>query len=567
MLDELPADAQKFMHEGWGAVEPYYLELQERPVDEQNILDWLKDWSQIRALVEESYSRHYVAKTLDTTQAEIQEQFERYLSDVYRPTEAADQELKIKLLDLGLEPEGYQVQMRRFESEREIFRQENLTLLTEHESIASEYDRVIGAQTVEWEGEELTLAQLQPLLKDPNRERRERVWNLAAERRLLDRERINEIWVRLMGVRKQISANADLPDFRTYRWKRLHRFDYTPDDCKQFHKAIEQTAVSAAHRINEMKVKSLGLESLRPWDTEVDALGREPLRPFETGGQLIAGAGEIFAKVDSDLSDYYQTMQREGLLDLDNRKGKAPGGYCTSFDAAQRPFIFMNAVGIHDDVQTVLHEVGHAFHVFESGHLHFWQYFNSPMEFNEVASMAMELLAAPNLSKEKGGFYYEKEAARAQIEHLEGMILFWPYMAVVDAFQHWAYENHADGTNPSRCDAKWGELWERFMLGVDWSGYQNAKETGWHRKLHLYKVPFYYVEYGLAQLGAAQVWLNAKENPSKAFKQYRRALAMGATVALPDLYETAGVRFAFDADTLGGIVEKIELEIEALRAV
>jgi oligoendopeptidase F len=507
-----------------------------------------------------------VAKTLDTADEELQENFEQYMQHVYRPTEAADQELKIKLLNSGLRPEGYKMQMLAFEAEREIFRKENLPLLTKHESIASDYDRLIGAQTVQWDGEELTLTQLSPQLKDPDRDIREKAWSLAAKRRLKDRERINEIWMQLMGVRKQIADNANLQDFRAYRWKKLRRFDYTPEDCKQFHEAIEQTVVPAAQHIYEKKAKSLGLESLRPWDTEVDAKGREALRPFETVEQLVDGAGQIFAKVDADLWGYYNTMQREGLLDLDNRKGKAPGGYCTSFDSEKRPFIFMNAVGLHDDVQTVLHEAGHAFHVFEMKHLDFWQLF-TPMEFNEVASMAMELLAAPNLSKENGGFYSEREASRARIEHLEDMIRFWPYMAVVDAFQHWAYENHEEGTTLSQCDAKWSELWDRFMPGIDWRGYQDVKETGWHRKVHLYKVPFYYVEYGLAQLGAAQVWLNAKEDPAKALRHYREALTKGATVPLPELYGVAGVRFAFDADTLGNVVAKIEQEIEALEAI
>jgi oligoendopeptidase F len=567
VLEKLPHDAREFMHQGWEAAAPAYQELQGQSIGVDNVQAWLTDWSRIRALVEEAYWRLYVAKTLDTTNEKAQMEFERYLEKVYRPAESVDQELKIKLLESGLEPDGYSVQLRRFQAEREIFKEENQALLTEHERLDSEYDRVVGAQTVEWEGEELTLPQLRPLLKHPNREQRASIWTLAANRSLQDRERINEIWQQLMQVRKQIATNADLPNYRSYRWKKLHRFDYSPDNCKQFHEAIELTAVPAARRILERKARALGLEVLQPWDTEVDPQGREPLEPFDNADQLIAGAGDIFAELDPELSAHFQTMLQENLLDLDNRKGKAPGGYCTSFHTAKRPFIFMNAVGIHDDVQTMLHEAGHAFHVFEGSDLDFWQRYKTPMEFNEVASMAMELLAAPYLSSEKGGFYTEKEAARAQIEHLEDMIRFWPYMAVVDAFQHWAYENDQEGMDPTQCDAKWSELWDRFMLGVDWSGYQDAKETGWHRKLHLYEVPFYYVEYGLAQLGAAQIWLNAKEDHAQALSQYRQALTMGATVPLPDLYAIAGARFAFDADSLGTVVDRVEQEIEALEAV
>ena len=244
-------------------------------------------------------------------------------------------------------------------------------------------------------------------------------------------------------------------------------------------------------------------------------------------------------------------MRREKLLDLVNRKRKAPGGYCTDFSAVKRPFICMNAVGVHDDVQTLLHEGGHSFHVFETASLPYHQQTQVPMEFAEVASMGMELLAAPYLAADQGGFYSPADAARARIEHLEGTLLFWPYMAVVDAFQHWVYENPDAATDPVNCDRTWGEQWDRFMRGVDWGGLEEEKVTGWHRKLHIFQVPFYYVEYGLAQLGAMQVWRNALRDQAKAVANYRQALALGGTVTLPELFATAGAKFAFDAQTLG----------------
>jgi len=260
-------------------------------------------------------------------------------------------------------------------------------------------------------------------------------------------------------------------------------------------------------------------------------------------------------------------MRQEGLLDLDNRKGKAPGGYCVMFHAARIPFIFLNAVGLHDDVQAMLHEAGHAFHVFEAGQLPYYHQMNTPMEFNEVGSMAMELLAAPYLTESEGGFYTPKDAARARVEHLEENIVFWPYMAVVDAFQHWVYDNIKAAAEPGNCDKKWSELWGRFKPDVDWSGLEQEMMTGWHRKLHLYHEPFYYVEYGLAQLGAVQVWKNALQDQAQAVKQYKQALAKGGTLPLPELYQTAGVRFSFDADTLSEAVSLMELTINELEAI
>jgi len=294
-------------------------------------------------------------------------------------------------------------------------------------------------------------------------------------------------------------------------------------------------------------------------------LGREPLRPFVDTHQLEQGVATMFEHLDPQLGAYFALMRGEGLLDLENRKNKAPGGYCTEFLIAKRPFIFMNAVGLHEDVQTLLHEGGHAFHVFESAHWPYIQQLQVGMEFNEVASTAMELLAAPYLPRDRGGFYSQAEAARARIEHLEGMLLFWPYMAVVDAFQHWVYENHDAASDPSNCDAQWAELCQRFMPGVDWEDLEEVMKTGWQRKQHIPQTPFYYVEYGLAALGAVQVWRNALRDEAGAVAAYRRALSLGGTLPLPQLYAAAGARFAFDETTLAEAVEVIQETIAALQ--
>jgi oligoendopeptidase F len=271
----------------------------------------------------------------------------------------------------------------------------------------------------------------------------------------------------------------------------------------------------------------------------------------------------MFQQVDPQLGEYFAIMRQEDLLDLENRKGKAPGAYCATFQAAERPFIFVNAVGLHDDVQTLLHEGGHAFHAFESGHLSFHQ-LELPLEFAEVASMAMELLAAPYLTTDQGGFYAPEEASRARVELLESQLRFWPYMAVVDAFQHWVYENHQAARDPDNCDARWAELWSRFMPDVDWSGLEPEMVTGWQRKEHIFEEPLYYVEYGLAQSGAIQIWRNALNDQAGAVAAYRRALSLGGSVPLPELYAAAGARFAFDAATLGQAVNLIEETIAAL---
>jgi oligoendopeptidase F len=303
---------------------------------------------------------------------------------------------------------------------------------------------------------------------------------------------------------------------------------------------------------------------LRPWDTHARAPHEAPLRPFGDGAELAERGEAVLTRVDGELGGHFATLRREGFLDLDNRKGKAPGGYCAYFPVARRPFIFMNAVGLPGDVRTLLHEAGHAFHDFEMARLPYHQQRDAPIEFAEVASMAMELLAAPYLRRSDGGYYDQAEYARARIEHLEGILTFWPYMAVVDGFQHWAYTNPEAAADPAACDAAWDRLWGRFMHGVDWSGLDAERMTGWHRKQHIYRYPFYYVEYGLAQLGAVQVWRNALSDQAGAVAAYRRALALGGTATLPDLFQAAGARFAFDAGALREAVELIEGTIGAL---
>lgn len=567
MIATALTDATQALDWLWEDYAPYFNALNEAELNEATLEAWLSDWSAIASVALEVLSRISVATTVDTTDEVAERRYNTFMEKVHPPLALANNKLSEKLVRSELEPAGFEIPLRNMRSDLEIFREENLPLQTEESKISLEYDKLSGAQTVEWDGKEVTLAQLTPVQHDPNRERRERAWRLAMERHLRDRSAFNDLWRQLLTLRIQMAKNAGFSNYRDLRWRQYHRFDYTPDDAKAFCAAIEETVVPAASRIYERKRAALGLNALRPWDTEVDPQGHDPLKPFESVDELIARTGAIFNHVDPVLGGYFQTMANERLLDLDNRKGKAPGGYCTYFEVAKRPFIFMNSVGLHDDVQTMLHEGGHAFHAFAAADLPYFQQKSPPLEFCEVASMAMELLAAPYLSTEYGGFYDQAETARARIEHLEGMLRFWPYMAVVDLFQHWAYENPDAAMEPAECDAQWSQLWDRFMRGIDYTGLDDIKATGWHRKLHIFQVPFYYIEYGLAQLGAVQVFGNAKRDQANAVARYRSALALGGTVGLPDLFAAAGAKFAFDAKTLGSAVDLLEQTLAELASV
>ena len=567
MFNTLPRTAREVMDWEWAQFAPYYADLEARALDAASVDAWLADWTRLAELLSEMNARLNVATTQNTADQAADQAYRRYLDTIVPAREQAEFRLQQKLIASGLEPDNFAVPLRAMRGKVELFREENLPLLVEEAKLGLAYNRIIGAQTVEWEGEERTLAQLRALTQGADRATRERAWRLAAARQLADREAINDLWRQFMGLRRQIAANAGFDDYRAYRWLEWGRYDYTPADCATFAAAIEEVVVPAASRVYARYRAKIGVDALRPWDMDRDDYAPPsypPLRPYTDPADLDAKAETIFRRVDPQLGEYFAVMRREGLLDLHNRKGKGPGGYCTSFPVEKRPFIFMNATGLDSDVRTLLHEAGHAFHVFESAALPYAQQRRYPIEFAEVASMAMELLSSPYWAEAEGGYYSPQDAAHARRDHLERILLFWPYMAVVDSFQHWVYTHHDQATEPAACDAKWAELWDRFIPVIDWSGFEAEKQTGWHRKLHIHRLPFYYVDYGLAQLGAVQVWRNARRSQAEAVAAYRRGLALGGTRTLPELYAAAGARFAFDAAAVREAVDLIETAIDEL---
>lgn len=566
MFDSLPKSALDALDWAGEQYQPYFDNLLGRELSAASMESWLADWSKVGRLAQEVASRINVATTVDTTDAAAEARFKAFFDSAYPVLLRNNNAMNQKLVDSGLSADGFEVPLKHIKVDLELFRENNIPLLNQERQLSLEHDKIKGAQTVQWDGKELTLDQLQPLLQEADRELRESAWKATVERQLHDREPLNDLWVQLFNVRQQIANNADLSDYRAYCWKGMKRFDYTPENCEAFHTAIEQVVVPAVTRLHQRRREQLGLDVLRPWDLDVDAQERPPLRPYQSDEELESRMEAIFTQVDPVLGGYFHTMRDEQLLDLPNRKGKAPGGYCTDFALAERPFIFMNAVGLHNDVQTLLHEGGHAFHVFETTHLPYIHQQNVPTEFAEVASMSMELIGAPYLDAAQGGFYETGDSVRAQIEHLENLLKFWPYMAVVDAFQHWVYTHPIAATDPAQCDAQWGALWDRFMPDVSYDGLEAAKVTGWHRKLHIFVVPMYYIEYGLAQLGAVQVWGNSLKDQQQAIKDYRKALSLGGTVGLPDLFSAAGAKFAFDAATLQRGVDLVEQRIAELES-
>jgi oligoendopeptidase F len=564
----LPTTVSEIQPLNWQAFASHFSALETAVIPSADREQWLTYWSDLSRILYEAMTVISIEKSIDTTDATKEQAYLDFIENILPSATMADQALKTRLLALDMsDREDLALFLRHMRNEADLYRDENVPLQTELAKLDNAYDKITGGLKTDWNGEEHNLSQLGQYLTDKDRQVREQAWQTTMDLWLSQREALNKLYADMLVLRQQVAQNADLPDFRAYTFRKYGRFDYTPDDCLTFHQAIETAVVPAASRIYERKRQRLGLAQLRPWDVIVDTSEHPALKPYQGQDALIQGSLNILNQVDPGLGRHFAVMAEENLLDLQTRPGKALGGYCAALPVQRRPFIFMNGVGLHDDVQTLLHEAGHAFHVFETAAIPLIWQTDAPMEFCEVASMSMELLAAPYLTHEFGGFYTPAEAARARIEHLEGIVTFLPYMAVVDAFQHWVYTHPEEARNAAQCDAAWDDLWTRFMPGVDWTGYEAARVTGWHRKPHIFGSPFYYVEYGMAQVGALQVWRNARQDQAQAVAAYRQALALGNTRTLPELFAAAGAEFRFDTAMLTDLVTLLESTIEELEAI
>jgi oligoendopeptidase F len=560
----LPESSGAFAKLTWDEILPIYNDLYFRPLTLENARQWLRNWSDFEDLLGEAREQAYFDYTCDTANSQKEADNLRFQTEI--EPNAAEQRVRLsrRLLEVGYTSPDLEESLRRFRTTNEIFREENVPLKAEVERLNAEYQKVTGAMTAEWNGEEIPLPRLRPFMLDPDRSVREKAWRLHRRPYVEKRDQLAGLFTEQYSVRQQIARNAGFANFRDYTHIEKHRFDYTPQDCYAFHASIEERVVPAAARILDRRRKRMGFEVLRPWDVGADPEGRPPLRPFRTADEFIEKGVSVFEQVDPVLGRYFKTMQDEGLLDLQSRKGKAPGGYMTELAKKRRPLIFMNAAGIADDLVTLVHEAGHSFHGFEQfdNDLLFCQRWPGA-EMAEVGSMAMELLSAPYWSRERGGYYSEEDYRRARIDHLEGIILFFPHCATVDAFQHWIYTD-PEGADADARDAAWLALRQRFERGIDYGGLHPEWTARWYQQLHIFEVPFYYIEYGIAQLGALQVWRNALGDQAAALADYRYALGLGSTRPLPGLFEAAGVRLAFDSATIGELVELVETELQKL---
>jgi oligoendopeptidase F len=556
----LPAD---FVITDWKSLEPYFQDLEQRPLDTRAELEkWLVDMSELEAVLSEDASWRQIKMTCDTENKTLEEAFNYFCLQIQPQIQPYADRLNRRLVEnphtRELDQKEYFTYLRAVAKRIELFREANIPLYAESSVLGQQYGVISGKMTVEVNGQEYTLQQAAKFLENPDRSLRETVYRKVQNRRLLDKDALNDLYSKLIQIRHQMALNAGFANYRDFKFQELGRFDYTKEDCFRFHEAVKEYVVPLVGKINEKKRKKLGLDTLRPWDTEAEPAGIEPLRPFTNGQDLLTKTIDCFDELNPFFGDCLRTMQKMGRFDLESRKGKAPGGYNCPLAETGAPFIFMNSSGQMGDLTTMVHEGGHAIHSFLSHPLKLSSFKDYPMEIAEVASMSMELFTMDHWEL----FFSDKnDLARAREHQLERVITIFPWIATIDKFQHWIYENPSHTLEQRK--QKWMEILDEFSSqSVDWSGLEHYREFGWQRQLHLYEVPFYYIEYGIAQLGAIGLYMQYKNNKEKALSNYIQALSLGGTRTLPELYDAAGLQFNFSKEYIKQLMAFVSAEME-----
>ena len=558
----LPAD---FMVKDWPSLEPYFKNLDERVISSLAELEqWMKDASELEAVISEDACWRQIRMTCDTENKELEEAFTFFMMEIQPKIQPWSDKLNKKLLDCPftkeLDQQKYFTYLRNVKKNIDLFREANIPIQADLNVMQQQFGVIAGKMTVQVNGQEYTLQQAAKFLEDPNRELREEVYRKINGRRLEDKEQLNELYTNLLQKRHQVALNTGFTNYRDFRFAELGRFDYSKEDCFQFHEAVKLHVMPLVNQIYEAKKKKLGLDTLRPWDVEAEPAGIQPLRPFKTGEELTEKTIACFTKLRPFFAECLQQMKVMGHLDLESRKGKAPGGYNCPLAESGAPFIFMNAAGQLDDVTTMVHEGGHAIHSFLAHDLELNGFKEYPTEIAEVASMSMELFSMDHWEV---FFDSEEELLRAKEQQLERVITIFPWIATIDKFQHWVFEN-PEHTEEERA-AKWVAILDEFSSPViDFSGLEEYRRYGWQRQLHLFEVPFYYIEYGIAQLGAIGLWMQYKKNPDAAVENYIKALDLGGTRTLPELFRAAGLRFDFSPIHISKLMLFVQEEMLAL---
>ncbi|MEJ7646819.1 MAG: M3 family oligoendopeptidase [Chryseolinea sp.] len=559
----LPED---FKANSWDVLQPHFEELLYRDLmSVADIKKWFQDRSEIESVIGEDLAWRYIQMTCYTDNEENLKNYQFFVENIQPQISPVSNKLNKKaaaspFLNELAGIEGYDIMIRSLRKEIEIFREENVPVYTEISMETQKYAQINGAMTIELDGKELTLQQAAVVLQSPDRAQRELVYNKIANRRLLDKEKLDELFSKLVGLRHTVAANAGFGNFRDYMFKALGRFDYTPQDCFDFHDAIQHEVVPIQEEFSRKRKEDLNVSVLRPWDKVVDPEGKEALKPFTSGSELTEKTIEVFRRLNPFLGQCLSIMREMGHLDLESRKGKAPGGYNYPLAEIGVPFIFMNATSTLRDMVTIMHEGGHAIHNFLTRDLELNDFKSTPSEVAELASMSMELISMDHWDV---FFTNESDLKRAKREHLEDLIETLPWVATIDSFQHWIYLNPGHSMEQRR--SAWNRIFDSFAdTATDWSSIEVVKDYLWQKQLHLYEVPFYYIEYGMAQLGAIAMWKNFRKNPEEGLQGYQNALKLGYLRPIPEIYQAAGIKFDFSRSYIRELMAFVREELSRI---
>ena len=564
---QLQKAARQFLPEDlviteFGVLAPYFQELLDREIKTLSDFDhWLKDRSELDAVLEEDLAWRYIRMSISTQDEALREAYTYFVTQIQPELAPLEDQLNQKLMALPYLDQradsAHQIYFRSVRTALDLYREENIALEAALNEEAQQYGAISAAQTIEHDGKNLTMQQAALLLKEQDESLRQTIYEKMAAVRRKDREQLDALYTSLIQKRHQLALNTGFENYRDYKFVAMGRFDYTKADCFAFHEAIKTHIVPLVKGFQAEKLSKLGKERFKPWDLDVDPEGKPALKPFQTGAEMLSGTIAMFERIDPYFGDCLRVMDQLGHLDLDSKPGKAPGGYNYPLYEIGVPFIFMHAVGTQRDLETMVHEGGHAIHSFLSRDLSLTAFKNLPSEVAELASMSMELLSMPQWTE----FYEPQAHARAMREQIEGTLKVLPWIAQIDAFQHWIYENPTH--TPEDRSAYWTQLASDFGTGLtDWTGYEDLVQSAWQRQLHLFEVPFYYIEYGIAQLGALGVWKNSLENYPTAIANYKKALALGYTTSMSNIYETAGVPFDFSSERLQTLATFIQEQLK-----
>lgn len=557
--------SEEFVPDKWESIEPYYQLLLKADLnDVASFRNWLRNISELEAIISENAGWRYIRMTCDTANKEHQEAYTYFVTEIEPRIAPLSHQLNEKVINCpykdDFNEDAFKILFKNIEKDFKIFREENIPLKTEIQTLYKEYGAISGAMTVTIDEKEITLQQAATILESTDRSKREDAYMSISNRRYQDKDKLDELFNKLISLRQKVAQNADFQNFRDYMFTAMGRFDYTPQDCFDFHESAQKEIVPILNQLAKDRKEKLAIADLKPWDKAVDTTRKPPLVPFKNTSDLIEKTIACFNRLDPFLGECIKTMKEIKHLDLDSRIGKAPGGYNYPLSEIGIPFIFMNATSTLRDMVTILHEGGHAVHSVVTKDLELTDFKHTPSEVAELASMSMELI-----SMDHWDIYFENEdeLKRAKKEHLEQIIETLPWVAIIDKFQHWIYEN----PNHSIADrkAKWNEILGAFSDSVtDWTGLEKYRDYVWQKQLHLFEVPFYYIEYGFAQLGAIAVWKRYKEDPKKGLDGYLAALKLGYTKSIPEIYKAANIEFNFSREYISELIAFVQAELGKL---